>query len=209
MDMRRDMRRMEGAMNPLQSSAIYILTMAQIIELLGGLIISGYVVAALGALLHRCLVGVPPFDGKDADAILAQVEQAAAKGYRTVAVARDEGEGWRVDTDKPATWRKGRKLDATNEVFTFLDQAIRQGATLGGVRIIAAKGKQWAELALDNETFLESAQVRDQATLLRELIQGANLTLEVVALHLPDGQRLLDLTRELKETPTRYEVTQG
>ena len=52
MDMRRDMRRMEGAMNPLQSSAIYILTMAQIIELLGGLIIAGYVVAALGALLR-------------------------------------------------------------------------------------------------------------------------------------------------------------
>ncbi|HZC07290.1 MAG TPA: chitobiase/beta-hexosaminidase C-terminal domain-containing protein, partial [Ktedonobacterales bacterium] len=119
------------------------------------------------------------------------------------------GEVWRVDTGKPATWRKGHKLDATSEVFTFLDQAIRQGATLGGVRVTAMKGKQWAELSLDEGTYLGSEKVRDQATQLRELIPGANLTLEVAALQLLDGQRLLDLTRELKETPMRYEVTQS
>ncbi|MGZ3451022.1 MAG: protein kinase domain-containing protein [Polyangiales bacterium] len=36
-------------------------------------------VYSLGALLHRCLVGVPPFDGKDSDALLAQVEGGPKK----------------------------------------------------------------------------------------------------------------------------------
>src|SRR5262249_25481691 len=36
-------------------------------------------VYALGALLHRSLVGTPPFDGKDSEAILAQVEAGPKK----------------------------------------------------------------------------------------------------------------------------------
>lgn len=36
-------------------------------------------VYALGALLHRCLVGVPPFDAKDSDELLAQVENGPKK----------------------------------------------------------------------------------------------------------------------------------
>ena len=51
--------------------------------------------------------------------------------------------------------------------------------------------------------------MRDQATQLRDLIVGANVTLEVAALKVPDGQRLLDLTSALKETPTRDEVLQS
>jgi hypothetical protein len=115
---------------------------------------------------------------------------------------------WQVDTGKPVTWRKRRKLDATSEVFTFLDQAIRQQATLSGVIIVAAKGDRWAELTCDEKTFLQSELVREHATQLRDLIPGANLTLEVAMVHLTDGQRLLDLTNELRESLTRHEVTQ-
>jgi len=51
----------------------------------------------------------------------------------------DGGEVWRVNLTRPATWRKYQKLDATSEVFTFLDQVISNGATLGGARIVAQR----------------------------------------------------------------------
>jgi hypothetical protein len=121
----------------------------------------------------------------------------------------DKGEVWRVDLTKPAVWRRSHNLDATSEVFTFLEQTIHHDATLGGVRITVAKGAHWAELFFDDETYLTGEWVRDQATQLRDLIVGANVTLEVAALNAPDGQRLLDLTSALKETPTRDEVLQS
>ena len=121
----------------------------------------------------------------------------------------DKGEVWRVNLTKPAVWRRRHNLDATSEVFTFLEQTIHHDATLGGVRITVAKGAHWAELFFDDETYLTGEWVRDQATQLRDLIVGANVTLEVAALKVPDGQRLLDLTSALKETPTRDEVLQS
>jgi hypothetical protein len=123
---------------------------------------------------------------------------------------RGEGrEAWRVDLAKPATWRKTQKLDATNEVFTFLDSAIRRNATLGGTRLVAMKATHWAELSFDEDTFLSGQLVRDQASWLREQVPGANVTLEVAALKLPDGQGLLDLTGDLKQTLNRSEVVQS
>jgi len=50
--------------------------------------------------------------------------------------------------------------------------------------------------------------VRGQATQLRDLVAGANVTLEVAAVAVPDGQHLLDLTSDLKQTPARSEVVQ-
>jgi len=122
----------------------------------------------------------------------------------------DEGDKtWRIDPAKPATWRKGRKLDSTSDVFTFLDRAIRRAATLSGVQVIAAKDGRWAELQFDKGTFLGSEVVRDQATALRDLIGGANVTLEIDGLAFTEGQQLLDLSNDLRETPTRHEVVQS
>ena len=56
---------------------------------------------------------------------------------------------------------------------------------------------------------MSSEVVRDQATHLRELVAVANVTLEVTALKLPDGQGLLDLAGDLKQTLTRSEVVQS
>jgi hypothetical protein len=143
--------------------------------------------------------------------------QASAEGVTSdllrVDVPKDgrseDGEVWRVDLAKPATWRKAQKFDATSEVFTFLDQVIRRNATLGGVHVTAAKAGRWAELTLDDDTFLSSEVVRDQATWLREQVPGANVTLEVAALKFSDGQGLLDLTSDLRQTLIRSEVAQS
>jgi hypothetical protein len=118
-------------------------------------------------------------------------------------------EAWRVDLTKPATWRKRHTLDSTSEVFTFLEHAIRRATSLGEVRVVAAKDSHWAELQFDKDTFLQAETVRDQATQLRDIIVGANVTLEIGALKFPDGRGLLDLTNDLKETPERHEVMQG
>lgn len=118
------------------------------------------------------------------------------------------GPTWRVDPAEPAVWRKSRNLDSTSEVFTFLDQAIHHHASLGAPRIVAMKEKHFAELQLDDETFLLGDVVRDQATRLRDLMGGANVTLEVRALKLGQGQHLLDLAGDLKETLEQGEVTQ-
>lgn len=134
-------------------------------------------------------------------------EGRAATG-RDGAGGADGAASWRVHVERAATWRKTRRLDATSEVFTFLDHAIQRGATLSGVRMVAMNGARWVELNCDSETFLTSEMVRDQATLLRDLAPGANLTLEVATLKLPDGQRLLDLAGDLRETIQQSEVTQ-
>ena len=113
-----------------------------------------------------------------------------------------------MDPARPATWRKGRKMDATSEVFTFLDQVIRRSATLAGIHLTVAKEKHWVDMQFDEETFVQGEFVRDQATQLLNLIGVANVTLEIAALQFPDGIHLLDLTGDLKETATRHEVVQ-
>ncbi|HUY86805.1 MAG TPA: chitobiase/beta-hexosaminidase C-terminal domain-containing protein, partial [Acidimicrobiales bacterium] len=115
---------------------------------------------------------------------------------------------WRLDPAKPAVWRKPRKLDSTGEVFSFLDRAIRHAALLGSVRILAAKEQRWAELQLDKVTFLDGTLVRDQATQLRDIIGGANLSIELETIKLTTGQELLDLIGELKESLIQAEVEQ-
>ena len=115
---------------------------------------------------------------------------------------------WRLDPGKSATWRKPRKLDSTGEVFTFLDQAILHSAQLGSVHILAAREQRWAELQFDTSTFLDGTVVREQATRLREIIAGSNLSLEVDAIRLTLGQGLLDLVGDLKESLLPAEVEQ-
>ena len=90
-------------------------------------------------------------DPEQRSAILAQVEQAAAKGYRTVAVARDEGEGWRYlgllplfdppREDSAATIRATRAMGIDIKMVTGDHEAIaRQIAAeldLGGNILVA------------------------------------------------------------------------
>jgi len=140
--------------------------------------------------------------------ILAQAAEAGVTSELLRVDVPPVTEKWRLDPAKPATWRKTRKLDATNEVFTFLDQVIRRSARLGGMRVVAAKDRRWAELSLDEATFLGGEVVRDEVTRLRDLIGGASVTLEVSALDLPAGQNLLDLVTDLKETLQQAEVQQ-
>lgn len=159
------------------------------------------------------LYGEPFPVPRGATIILAQAsaDGVVSDTIRVDVPKRDVGPGptWRVEPSKPATWYKGRKLDATSDVFTFLDRAIRRAASLGGVQVIAAKDSRWAELQFDKGTFLSSEVVRDQATGLRDLIGGANVTLEIDALAFTEGQHLLDLSNDLRETPMRHEVVQS
>ncbi len=146
--------------------------------------------------------------------ILAQASaDGVASDVLRVDVPKEEagtgGEVWRVDPAKPARWLKARKLDATSEVFTFLDHAFQHGALIAGVHLVAAKDTRWAEFTCDSAMFLASETVRDQATRLRDLVTGANVTLEVVALSFQEGQHLLDLASDLKETLARDEVKQS
>jgi hypothetical protein len=140
--------------------------------------------------------------------------QASAEGITSdllhVDVPRSTGgEGdWRVDPAKPATWRKHHKLDATADVFTFLDHVIQRSAQLGGVHLVAMKRPNFADLSLDEATLLTGEWVRDQAMRLRELIAGSNVTLDVPVIISSDGQHLLELANDLKDNLKRDEVVQ-
>ena len=90
-------------------------------------------------------------DPEQRSAILAQVEQAAAKGYRTVAVARDEGEGWRYlgllplfdppREDSAATIRETRAMGIDIKMVTGDHEAIASQIAaeldLGGKILVA------------------------------------------------------------------------
>ncbi len=106
----------------------------------------------------------------------------------------------------PVVWRKHRAMDATGDIFRFLEQADKRRAKMGGVRLVAGQDGRWAELQLDDATFLDGETVREAAMRLRDLMNGAALTLEVVALAFTEGQQLLDLATDLKETPDRGDV---
>jgi len=144
--------------------------------------------------------------------ILAQAAEAGivSEALRIAVPKAAPGGGpvWRVDPAKPVTWRKSHNFDSTSEVFTFLDQAINHDATLGSVQIVVAKEGHFAELQLDEDTFLAGEIVRDLTTRLRELLGAANVTLEVRTLKLAQGQHLLDLAGDLKETLEQPEVMQ-
>jgi len=64
-------------------------------------------------------------------------------------------------------------------------------------------------LSFDKATFIQGEVVRQQATQLRDLVIGANVSLEVAALTVPDGEHLRKLASDLKQTLIRSEVVQG
>jgi hypothetical protein len=115
---------------------------------------------------------------------------------------------WRLDLAKPVTWQKDQKSDSTAEVFLFLEHAIKHGATLAGVNLMAAAPGKWAEFRLEEHLFVASTAVLQQATFLRDLVAGANLNLDVMAMRFAEGQQLEDLTHALRVTLKQDEVQQ-
>jgi hypothetical protein len=113
-----------------------------------------------------------------------------------------------VELGKPATWKRRFSQSQTGDTYTFLDVLEKHHAWTGGARLNVGREKHWVELQTDSATFQDPAKIRDQATLIRDILGTGNLTIDVESLQFARGQDLLDLVADLKTTLKPGEVEQ-
>ena len=117
-------------------------------------------------------------------------------------------EGVDVDPAKPATWKRKHQLDATGEVYSFLEAIGKYSAQLGGTKITVSRDQRWVEFRTAEEVLLPTAQVVSETTRLQELIPEGNLDLRVERLRFESGKDLEDFVRDVKTELKPGEVTQ-
>ncbi|MGH2460838.1 MAG: chitobiase/beta-hexosaminidase C-terminal domain-containing protein, partial [Chloroflexota bacterium] len=143
--------------------------------------------------------------------------QASAKGITSaplrIDVPQDRGAaghppGPVVNPDKPARWKHRHRLDATGEVYSWIEQLGKFNGEAGGVKLVIGKDRYWAELTAADELLLPATALGEQVDGLGRLVPGGNLNLTVEVTRFARGQDLLDLVAALKTQLGPDEVSQ-
>lgn len=126
--------------------------------------------------------------------------------YTAPAAAKQET---RIDTKKPATWRKSVKRDITSGAFELVSVLRKTEATVRNLEVAVYAGDQWAKLDTDDKTPYSADQVEEYLCFIQDHtgITG-ELSLTIRQLSFPTGQHLLDAAKAMDLKPDPKDVDQ-
>ncbi|MHB8533566.1 MAG: DUF499 domain-containing protein, partial [Solirubrobacteraceae bacterium] len=113
-----------------------------------------------------------------------------------------------LDPHKPAIWKRKQKRDDNNATYSFLTEAQKHGALLGGVALTVAKDSLWVEVQTSAELLQPAADVTALVDSLKALVPSGNANMVVDVLRFESGRDLEGMVRDLKTELKPGEVAQ-
>ncbi|CAA9397251.1 MAG: hypothetical protein AVDCRST_MAG93-10038 [uncultured Chloroflexia bacterium] len=141
--------------------------------------------------------------------ILAQAQgQNMVSRELRVEISDEDHDYVRIDASVPAIWRRRLERDSTAETYEFLEVVEKYSAVLGGLQINIGKESRWITFAADEQTFQSPAEVRQLASLFREVIPSGVVALTIEAMKFDQGGDLQEFAGELRASLEADEVEQ-
>jgi hypothetical protein len=144
--------------------------------------------------------------------ILAYAERDdVASEIERIPISWERDESVRVDTKRPALWKRRHGLSSTRDSYEFLERLKKHQAQVSGVTITISGesgDKEWIELTMYENKRVDPARIEECLEALRKLQTTGQVQLVAEALHFEIGQDLLDWVEEIKGTLQPGEVKQ-
>ena len=116
-------------------------------------------------------------------------------------------DGFKIDPDRPATWKREHTPKTTKESYEFLARLKKYEAAVPGPRVRIV-GQHWLELTFDSRLALDAEKLETAIDHLRSLLSEGQVDIDALALKFPTGQHLLDWVKEIKTEIKPQEVEQ-
>ena len=113
-----------------------------------------------------------------------------------------------LDKEKPARLKKKIQFQATSDTFLWLTIIKKLLVKVSGLTI-SLNGNPWLTLDVDPSLLISADQIEKTVAFLREnLIDQAEVGIEIEKMHFAKGQHLLDYIKETKGTLKEEEIEQ-
>jgi len=112
-----------------------------------------------------------------------------------------------IDRERPLDWNRSHRLPGTKEVFDFFALLKKYEATASGMRLLVSTDT-WLESSGAPGLIMTADQFEMLLAPMREVVDDANVTLEVEAIHFTTGDSFLHWVEDQKVTPRPEEIHQ-
>jgi hypothetical protein len=116
-------------------------------------------------------------------------------------------DGFKVDPDRPVTWKREHMPQTTKEAYEFLARLKKYEAAVPGPRV-SIVGQHWLELTFDDRLALDAEKLETAIDHLRSLLSEGQVAIDALALNFSTGQHLLDWVRDVRTEIKPQEVEQ-
>ena len=139
--------------------------------------------------------------------VLAVAETHGIVAEHRLELHWDKPTGLTLDVDRPVIWKREYTTTTTQETYDFLVRVQKYQVSVPGPRV-AIVGQHWLELTSDDALTLSAKTLEDTINHLRGILPDGQVTIEVLALHFPTGQHLLDWVEDVRTELQPEEVKQ-
>jgi hypothetical protein len=128
---------------------------------------------------------------------------------RKVRIDWTTDEGFEIDDDEPAVWRKSRRYTTTKEAYDFLKRMKKWSAKAEAPRVsISINNNEWVDLSFGPSMMLDDETLERAVEQVRRLVDEGEVSLDVAALRFETGQHLTDWAEDAKIELNPDEVQQ-